>query len=199
MTRRRTQITAAELMAKLAKNKEYQEAAAIREAGFEAKARFLGEAEQPIVGDLARAGIEVSSVWDLVNTSEPYPAALPVLLDHLERGGYPDRVMESLGRALAVKPAVQMWERVKALYLKASGPGEEEGLAVVLSAAATPDQADDLEELLQAPRGESRIHFIRPLLRVGGNRGREIVQSLRDNPVFGREAAAALDGRSQRK
>jgi hypothetical protein len=28
--------------------------------------------------------------------------ALPILLDHLQRGGYPDRVTESLGHALAV-------------------------------------------------------------------------------------------------
>jgi hypothetical protein len=45
---------------------------------------------------------------DLVNTSAPNPSALPVLMEHLERGGYPERVMESLGRTLAVKPSVAL-------------------------------------------------------------------------------------------
>ena len=56
-------------------------------------------------GQYLAVGVEIDSVWDLVNTAEPYPAALPVLMEHLERDGYPDRVMESLGRALAVKPS----------------------------------------------------------------------------------------------
>src|SRR5581483_10867065 len=82
------------------------------EAERSERVRVLREAEQPIVADLNRAGVSVSSVWDLVNTSDPYPAALPVLLSHLERGGYPDRVMESLGRALAVKVSVAWWDRL---------------------------------------------------------------------------------------
>jgi len=64
-----------------------------------------------------------------VNRSEPYPEALPVLIDHLERGGYPDRVMDSLARALAVKPAVSYWDRLKARYLLAGGPQERDGVA----------------------------------------------------------------------
>ncbi|WP_241975559.1 MULTISPECIES: hypothetical protein [unclassified Cryobacterium] len=60
--------------------------------------------------DLRSAGVEVNSVWDLVNTADPYPKALPILLDHLQRGGYPDRIMESLGRALGVGPAASVWE-----------------------------------------------------------------------------------------
>jgi len=35
------------------------------------RARVLTEAERPIVADLNGAGVSVSSVWDLVNTSEP--------------------------------------------------------------------------------------------------------------------------------
>jgi Flp pilus assembly protein TadB len=62
-------------------------------------------AELPIVADLRAVGVDVHSVWELVNTSVPYPAALAVLLKHVQLAGYPDRVMESPGRALAVEPA----------------------------------------------------------------------------------------------
>jgi len=79
----------------------------------------------------------VASAWDLVNKTDPYDDALPVLLGHLEGGGYPDRVMESLGRAIAVRAAGVFWDQLKALYLRAKNPGEEEGLALALAAAAT--------------------------------------------------------------
>lgn len=37
---------------------------------------------------------------------------------------YPERVMEGLGRALAVKPSVAFWERLKVRWLGARDPGE---------------------------------------------------------------------------
>lgn len=155
----------------------------------------LRDAERPIVNDLHRVGVNVSSVWDL-NTSEPYPAALPVLLKHLEQGGYPDRVMESLGSAMAVGPAVFAWDRLRDLYLHADGHGEEEGLAVALAASATPTQLDSLIGLLgEDSRGDTRIHFLRAIKRVGGSRGRGTLESLRSDPLFGKEASALLKRR----
>jgi len=172
---------------------EYRAKVEAAERSRRERVQGLRVAEQPIVADLRQAGVEVSSVWDLVNTSQPYPAALPVLLEHLERGGYPDRVMESLGRALAVKPAIGYWDRLKALYLAPRNPGEEDGAAVALAACATGAQLDDLIGFLSlSERGESRIYFIRPILNVGGQRGREIVESLRADPTFGKEARALL-------
>src|SRR5262245_58972797 len=101
-SRSRGGTTAAELMAQLARDTAFQAAAAAREAELQERVSAYRDAEQPIVADLRGAGLHVESVWDLVNTAEPYPDALPVLMEHLERGGYPDRVMEGLGRALAV-------------------------------------------------------------------------------------------------
>ena len=104
--------------------------------------------------------------------------------------------MESLGRALAVKPALRFWDRLKALYLNSRSLGEEDGTAVALAACATDAQVDDLVEFLSVEeRGESRIYFIRPILRVGGTRGRNIVEALRSDPVFGKEASALLSGK----
>lgn len=183
-------------MKQLAQDRDFQEQKAAREAELRERVAGLREAEQPIVADLRHVGTDVSSVWDLVNTSEPYPDALPVLLAHLERGGYPERVMESLGRALAVKPSVAYWDRLKARYLAPRGSGEEDGAAVALAASATTAQLDDLIGFLGRPeRGKSRIYFIRPILSVGGKRGRQVVEGLREDPVLGKEAAALLAGR----
>lgn len=172
------------------------------EAELEERARKLKDAEKPIVRDLRSVGVEVSSVWDLVNTSEPYPEALPVLLEHLKRGGYPDRVMESLGSALAVKPAAYAWETLRELYLSAAGGrGEEEGIAVALAASATSEHLEGLIALLKEnSRSDTRIHFLRPIKRVGGQRGRQVLESLVEDPMFGREARALLksSGRAAR-
>ncbi len=198
MTARRPRKTAAELMAELAADPEHQAGVREDEMRRQAQGVELREAERPIVADLQTAGVYVESVWDLVNTSRPYPEALPVLLEHLERGGYPDRVMESLGRALAVKPSVTLWDRLKALYLSARNPGEEDGVAVALAACATKSELQDLIAFLSmAERGESRIYFLRPIKRLGGDRGRQLLERLRDDPTFGPEAAALL--RKRRK
>jgi hypothetical protein len=197
-------VTAEELVRwreeKLRADPEYRARVEAVEAERQERVRLLREAERPIVADLNGAGVSVSSVWDLVNTAVPYPDALPILLAHLKRGGYPERVMESLGRALAVKPAVVWWEDIKRLYLSARDPGEEDGTAVALAASATRAQVDDLIAFLKVEeRGESRIYFLRPLKRLGGERGREILESLRDDPTFGREATAALVGKSRNR
>jgi len=184
-------MSAAELIAQLQRDEEYQARQAAVDAELQDRQSALRESEQPIVAELRAAGIEIDTVWDLVNAADPYPSALPILMDHLERGGYPDPVTESLGRALAVQPAVAFWERLKTLYLASRSAGEEEGTAVALAACATDAQLDDLIGFLSAEeRGESRIYFIRPILTVGGDRGRRLVEALRSDPAFGKEATA---------
>lgn len=193
---KRSGISATDLIAELQNDPEYQRKVQAAEAQRQERVRQLRQAERPIVADLRAAGVRVDSVWDLVNTSDPYPAALPVLMEHLERGGYPERVMESLGRALAVKPSVAFWDRLKTRWLMARGAGEVDGAAVALAACATRSQLDDLIDFLSAEeRGQSRIYFVRPILKVGGDRGRGVVEGLRKDPVFGDEATALLKRR----
>jgi ribosomal protein S21 len=187
----------AELKARmLREDPDYRAKVHAAEAARRQRTQALRIAEQPIVSDLRGVGCDVDSMWDLVNTSTPYHDALPVLLAHLERGGYPDRVMESLGRALAVEPAVTWWDQLKTHYLRAKNPGEQEGLALALTAAATEAQLEDLIEFVRDEScGPSRIHFVRALLRVGGARGQSTVERLRNHPTVGKEARALLRGR----
>lgn len=68
-----------------------------------AEAQFRAE-EEPMIADLAEVGFEVGSVWDLVNTNKSYPAAIPILLDHLRRPYHKD-IRNGIIRALTVKDA----------------------------------------------------------------------------------------------
>lgn len=185
--------TAAELIAKLETDKDYQRKQAISDAELWERATLWRGAEQPIVAGLSAVNVHVESVWDLVKTAKPYPAALPVLVEHLEHGDYPQRVLEGVARALAVKPANVYWNRLRKLYVQAAGRDLTEGLAVALAAAADAKNLDDLLALLgDESRGETRIHFIRPILKLGGVRGRRVVEDLQSDPIFGKEATALL-------
>ncbi|MDZ7578227.1 MAG: hypothetical protein U0904_08655 [Candidatus Nanopelagicales bacterium] len=193
-------ISATELMARLEKDAEYQRKKKAFDAELQQRVRVLTEAERPIVADLRDAGVRVDSVWDLVNTAEPYPDALPVLLEHLERGGYPDRVMESLARALAVKPAAVYWDRLVALYqAQRVGSNAKDGLAVALAVTATQATLGELFDLVDDPaNGDSRILLLGELKRLGGPEGRSKLEALVDDPELGKEARHLLKSRKRR-
>lgn len=55
--------------------------------------------------ELQTVGIYVNDIYDLVNTTEPYPKAIPILVNLLKEGLTHDGVKEGVIRALAVKEA----------------------------------------------------------------------------------------------
>jgi hypothetical protein len=196
--KRRGPMTGAELMRQLAADPDYQQRMAIADARRQVRAEESRRAEQPILADLRGVGYDVDSVWHFVNTSTPYPSALRVLLHHLVKGGYPADGMDGLARAVAVRPMAPAWETLRRPYLKAEATSETEGLAVPLTASATPDRLDALPALLaEQSRGESRIHFLRAIRRVGGSRGWEVITGFVDDPVFGKEASHMVKQRQR--
>ncbi|MBM3240182.1 HEAT repeat domain-containing protein [Candidatus Poribacteria bacterium] len=48
--------------------------------------------------------MEIQSAWDLVNSPEPYPRAIPILMKHLKKPYHP-KIKEGIVRALTVKEA----------------------------------------------------------------------------------------------
>jgi HEAT repeat protein len=56
--------------------------------------------------ELAKVGVSVNGIYDLVNTGQPYPSAVPVLLDLLKEGIEDVVIKEGVIRALAVKEAI---------------------------------------------------------------------------------------------
>lgn len=158
--------------------------------------------ELPMLDDLAALGWTVDSVYDLVNTSTPYPEALPVLVRHLQRGGYPNRVMAGIGRALAVKPAVRYWPTLVNSYLNARCPGEREGAGVALAACVTKEHFDDLHRLLLTEiddPGQIRVLFLSALVRVDRKEGWSVVESVVDHWLLGKRAKLMLDRRSKQR
>ncbi len=155
--------------------------------------RALARAEMPIIRDLASVGIEVDTVWDLVNTSTPYPEALPILLQHLQDGAYPDRVRAGLARALAVRPSWRWWAELRALYAAPRGFDEEESLVVALAAAARKDHLDDLIAMAtDETRDAVRVLFLDAIRRVGGPGSLVLLEAWQDDDALGPESRRLL-------
>ena len=159
-------ITAGELMAELEADPEFVAQREQRDRELLRREREWREAEEPLIRELHEAGFLVDSAWDLVNTSTPYPQALPILLAHLERP-YPDRVREGIARALAVRDSRFAWETLVRLYRdETPGTDAKDGLAVALAAAADDGVIEDVIGLVQDERhGESRILLSRALAK----------------------------------
>jgi len=176
-------------MAELEADPEYMAQQEQGDAELRHKAEEWRRAEAPLVDELRGAGFEVDSAWDLVNTSTAYPAALPILLEHLGRP-YPDRVRESIARALAVRDAKFGWEALTQLYRQEeAGTDAKDGLAVALAAASDDKVVDEVIALSRdAGHGESRLLLLRGLARSKAPQARSALEQFSDDPVLGQEA-----------
>lgn len=170
---------------------EYRAAIEAAETKRHLVAQELTEAEQPILRDLDEAGIHVNSVWNDNEKFAPHSVSLPILMSHLEKGGYPDRVMQALAHRFSVNQAIEYWGRLRDLYYREAGRAARSGLAAALAKIATKEQFNDLVELLyDESLGESRILLIGDIVRVGRERGKDVVRELVDDPILGKEATA---------
>ncbi|MFB2583335.1 hypothetical protein [Herbiconiux liukaitaii] len=135
----------------------------------------------------------VNSVGDLRGKPDLPIEAYLIALDHLERGGYPERTAEWLGRALS-KPEMHLyWERLEDLYRRSRDKGEATGLAVALAELAKRADLPSLRGLISDKRlGPTRIFFVRPILRFGGKEGKTFLQGLESDPDLQREISAKL-------
>ena len=83
-----------------------------RERRWAVQSVMLSKDEEPLLAALTAAGWppevrqcgKTRSVWDFVNTVEPYPHLLDTMAEHLVRP-YHKRIKEGIARALAVKEA----------------------------------------------------------------------------------------------
>lgn len=190
---KRGRITHKELFEKLSRDPEYLARMAAKERQLRQIEAEVARAEAPVVRDLRAAGVDVESVWDLVNTADPYPVAIPVLLEHLERD-YPPIVTEGIARALAVREARPAWDAIARRFRQESRERAKDGLAVALAAIAVDNNIEELKGLILDPlQGPSRGLLLGAL---GGRRLRnsqDFLAKLLTVPELAKEAKAMLD------
>jgi len=147
-------------------------------------------AEVSLVDALRSTGLDVRSVWDLVNTAEPYPEAIPVLFRHLHKP-YPERIVEGIVRALAVPESRPRWDELRDFY--ESAPSRATGGLRWAAGCALGAAADDgvIGEVLRIAGdqgyGFDRAPLLPALARSSDARAKMLLHELRDDPVLGKE------------
>jgi hypothetical protein len=156
----------------------------------------LDEDAAPLVAALANVGFGVGSVWDLVNSPDPYKDAIPVLLEHL-KVPYLDRTRDGIARALAVPDARGAWTELVELFraeptLNESGKSEtKRGLAVALAATATDGTIEELIALAKdKTHGSSRLLLLRALRRSKLPSAKQAIEALAADPDLAKEIAS---------
>ena len=171
-------VTAAELMARLQSDPEWVAARAKEEKELRRKEKALQKAERPLLKALAKAGFKVSAVEGLASLGRPYTAALPILLEHLQRE-YPDTIREFIARMLAVREADFARPTLIRLFRTEPNSGVKEGLAVAIAEARNPELLDEIVDLIQDPRtGTVRLLLLRAVERLAGERLESLLEEL---------------------
>ena len=179
-------------MDQLRDDAEFQSQKKARDEALDARVAEWREAARPVVEALQTVGVEVSSVWDLVNTSAPYPEAISVLLEHFV-GDYPGRVIEGISRALAVREG---WSPILRVFEASSDPtalGAKWGMACALSVLGDDSVLSDVERVLRERRhGENRGPLLDILARSGSASALAVLRELATDQQLGKDAEQLL-------
>lgn len=177
--------------------KQRVEGRAERERQFAQFVESLGRDQETLVEELRAAGVEVSSVWDLVNTEAPYPSAIPVLANHLSKPHHP-RIREGIVRALAVPEAHRLWRQLLDAFREEQDEGMKLALAIAVGNASGPEDTEQLRVLVHDEGlGMNRVPLIWGLAKSRDPKAAEVLAELRDHPELGAEARKGLRKRKR--
>lgn len=152
--------------------------------------------------ELSKVGISINDIYDLVNTNEPYPTAVPVLLNLLEKGIDHIGTKEGVVRALAVKEAIGKASPILiAEYNRV--PKDKMFLRWAIgNTIYTTITEDDVESILpivqDKTNGMSRQMFVAALGKVNSEKVEDFLINLLDDDEVTPQALEAL-GRMKSK
>lgn len=162
--------------------------------------------ERPLLDELAGVGIRIQSVWDLDEFDLEYPAAIPVLLTHM------DKDYSALSRSGIISAVCKKWARdqvwqtiIKAYETEPNlaryvQPGEigspsspKSAMANGILEMAVASDMDKLIELIENPmNGPSRILLTPYFSRSRQQRAFDTLARLSDDPDLKVEIAHIL-------
>lgn len=198
MPRRDKEMTAEEFLRTLEADPEYVRRRAEQDKELAKLTEFYRDAEAPLVRDLAKLGIEVGSVYDLVNDTVPYEKAIPLLLDHLRRK-YPDAIREGIARALGISATRPLgWRVLVDEYYRTENENNrvKDGLAVALSGASDDSVIEDLIDLARDKHnGSSRVLLLLGIKRSKRPEAKQAIAELANDPQLAKEIKSWRKGR----
>ncbi|REJ69683.1 MAG: hypothetical protein DWQ31_03505 [Planctomycetota bacterium] len=187
--------TAEDFMNELRADPDYQRRRAEKDRKRRELSALLTEDEKTLVADLAAVGVQVASVWDLVNTSDRYPAAIPVLLQHLKMDHH-RRTREGITRALITPDARGVATRQLVRLFQELDDAEVDYKWVLAMAIAETTTKDAIEEVVtligERRHGWARGPLLDVLKKVDKDHARPLLTSLRNDPDLKKDANAVL-------
>jgi hypothetical protein len=192
-------VTAAELLAKLSADPKHLAEQEARDRQLVDRARRLQMEERPVIDELREVGVNVNSVWDLVNTAASYERGIPILLKHLKQP-YSDTTKEGIARALAVREARRAWPVLVSEYINAPrGTRTKDGLAVAIAAVATDDVMEELIQIIKDRfHGASRVLLLKPLRKSRSLAAKEALEYFATDPDLATEIHSWRGSKSSR-
>jgi len=158
-------MSAAELMARLQSDPEWVRKNAERESKQNATEAAIRLESESLIADLKAVGMNVASVWDLVNLSTSYPQAIPVLCRHLLRP-YRHEITEGIARALTVAEARGSAARVILAELQRLPDGAQHSVRWALANALTKCADASMLTEIKALVADDRYKDVRERLKV---------------------------------
>jgi hypothetical protein len=165
-TKTRKTVSAAELMACLQSDPEWVLQNQERRARYSAIESQLKEEQRPLLIELAEAGVNVNSVWDLVNMSSSYSTAIPVLSRHL-RLPYHSGIREGIARALTVEEVrgtSAAHEILEELIQEGSQPTHEVRWALANALTVVADAS--MKEMIKSLADDARYQDVSEILKL---------------------------------
>jgi hypothetical protein len=195
MKKKASNKTAAEFMAELQRDQKYQEMIYEKEKKRKELELQLSIDEKKLIDELISVGVTVSSVWDLVNTKESYPAAIPVLIKHLSKN-YHYKNKEGIVRALSVREAIGKATPVLIEEYNRTPKELTSYRWAIGNSVFTTITSSDVEDVLRIVRdksnGESRHMFILALNKVRSEKVDQVLRDLLNDKEVSTYAAEAL-------
>ena len=199
-------MTAGELMKELESDPEWVAREKAEERWRMARARRLAREEEPLVQEIARAGLLIDSVWDLVNTREPYPEAIPVLLRHLEKTDYDPAIRDGIARALTVRGYPEILPAMIEAFRRDPEPrlnGPKWAMGNAIEVLFDDKYVEEIAELAKdSSHGAARSELVFALAKSRTSLADETLQDLRSDPqitVFVEEALKRRDRRRRKR
>jgi hypothetical protein len=187
--------TAGELYAELAQDADRCARRDAEEVERHRRTAKILEEQRDLIDDLARAGVFVRGVSDLMNRSNRYDRALPVLVRHLNSNReYSDDTLEAIVRALTCDGARGLAnESLIGLFRTTENENLRWAAGNALSVVAESKDTDELRSLLTDPSyGEARNMLPHALVRLLGDDAAALLVSLLEDRCLTAELLTAL-------
>lgn len=135
--------------------------------------------------ELEKVGIIIEDIYDLVNTSIPYPEAIPILIKALEKELSDKKLIEGIVRSLAVKEARGLCNKIliKEFYRI---PKENQfllwAIGNTMDMVIRQEDVDDIIEIIKNKEyGSSRQMFVYALKKVNAEKAESLLIDLLDD------------------